>query len=240
MDIIKVMIVEDEWIVSEEIKEVLEYKGFEVVGQAEDGDSAIKLMNANPADIVLMDIQIGGPYDGIELAERIKKKHACAIIFLTANAKEHHVERAKQIKPAAYIIKPFQEKNLEMAIEMAINNRSEKDTTPKAESYIISDHIFIRDSGRYKRIALEQIYYVNAVGSYIEIITKDQKLTLAVNLKAFEARLSDSRFLRIHRSHLINLNQIEEYDGVKVYLGGEALPIGNSYKDEFLLHIKFL
>lgn len=240
MKTIKVLIVEDEWIVSEEIKEVLESKGFQVIGQAEDDVTAIELMNENPADIILMDIQIEGSCDGIELADKIQKTHSCAIIFLTANAKEQQVERAKQVKPAAYIVKPFQEKNLEMAIEMAFNNMSEAEEKSKEESYIISDHIFIRDNSRFRRIALDKIHFVKATGSYIEIVTEDSKYTLAVNLKSFESRLSDTRFLRIHRSHLINLNQIEEYDGGRVFIGGEALSIGNSYKNDFLRHIKFL
>ena len=239
MKTIKVLIVEDEWIVSEEIKEVLESKGFLVVGQAED-ESALELMNENPADIILMDIQIEGSCDGIELADKIQKSHNCAIIFLTANAEIQLVTRAKEVKPAAYIVKPFQEKNLEMAIEMAFNNMSDTDEKTKEESYIISDHIFIRDNSRFKRIALDKIHFVKAIGSYIEIITEDSKYTLAVNLKSFESRLSDTRFIRIHRSHLINLNQIEEYDGGRVFIGGEALPIGNSYKTDFLRHIKFL
>lgn len=240
MRTIKVLIVEDEWIVSEEIKEVLESKGFVVVGQAEDEETAIAIMQDNPADIILMDIKIAGPVDGIELADKIQKSFKCAIIFLTANAKEDLVNRAKQVKPSAYIVKPFQEKNLEMAIEMAFNNMADGEEKSKEESYIISDHIFIRDNGRFKRIALEKIHFVNAIGSYIEIVTEDSKYTLAVNLKSFESRLADTRFLRIHRSHLINLNQIEEYDGGRVFIGGEALPIGNSYKNDFLRHIKFL
>ncbi len=128
MQKVRVLIVEDEWIISEEIKEILQKKGYEVVGQAEDAKSALEILQDAVADVVLTDIQIKGKMDGIDLAHEITSKYLCAIIFLTAFDDEHFLNRAKKVKPATYIVKPFEERNLKAAIEIAYDKIStEKD-----------------------------------------------------------------------------------------------------------------
>ena len=112
MSSIKVLIVEDELIVSEEIKELLSLAGFQVIGQATSGVEALTYMEQHKADVALLDINLDGPMDGIDLAHKVLKKHSCAIIFLTAFADDQFFARAKQVQPAAYIVKPFEERNL--------------------------------------------------------------------------------------------------------------------------------
>lgn len=230
---IKVLIVEDIWIVSEEIKEIMESSGFEVIGQAEDSDSAMEILSETPSDVVLTDIKIKGNLDGIELAEKILKKHKCAIIFLTAYLTPDLAARAKAIKPSAYIVKPFDGQNLQMAVELAFNNMSVAEEDAGEESFIVSDHIFVKDGERYKRIALADILFVNAAGSYTEIITSGAKYSISINLKSFEAKVNDKRFIRIHRSHLVNLYHVNQYDYGRVYIGNHSLPISAAYKDIF-------
>ena len=119
---INVLIVEDEWITSEEIKEVLEANEIRVVGQTDNAEEALALTSENKVDVALLDIHIKGQKDGIELAEEISKIRSTAIIFLTAFDDAEYISRAKQVLPAAYLIKPFQAKSLMLSIEMAFNN----------------------------------------------------------------------------------------------------------------------
>ena len=235
---IKVLIVEDIWIVSEEIKEIMESSGFEVIGQAEDSEAAFEVLEKTVADVVLMDIKIKGDLDGIQLAERILKKHNCAIIFLTAFLTPDLAARAKAIKPSAYIVKPFDGQNLQMAVELAFNNMAEEENGPEEESFIVSDHIFVKDGERYKRIALTDILFVNAAGSYTEIITSEAKYSISINLKNFENKVNDKRFIRIHRSHLVNLFHVHQYDYGRVYIGDHSLPISAAYKEIFTKSIR--
>ncbi len=240
MQKIRVLIVEDEWIVSEEVKELLERKGYVVQGQAEDAASALEILSEKEVDVALLDINIKGDKDGIELAHDIIRKHQCALIFLTAFDDEIFLNRAKAVKPAAYIVKPYEERNLQAAIEIAFNNLAESEVEPKENSYFVSDHIFIRDQSRFKKIALEKILFVEAVGSYTDIYTDDGKSTLAVNLKTFEENLDSPKFLRTHRSYLVNLSKVDEYEGNRVFVGGKPIPISSSHKEEVMKRFKFI
>jgi two-component system, response regulator PdtaR len=240
MNKIRVLIVEDEWIVSEEIKELLSMSGFLVIGQAEDALTALELLATSPIDVALLDINLKGPIDGIELAKKIIEKQNVAIIFLTAFDDAHFINRAKAVKPAAYIVKPYQSRNLEMAIEMAFNNLAEANSTSTNDSYFISDHIFLREQNRFRKVALSSIYFAEAVGSYTDIFFEDKKHTLSINLKTFHSRLDDANFLRVHRSYAVNLAHVEEFEGNRIFIQGKPIPIGSSYREEFLRRFTFL
>ena len=123
----KIFVVEDESIVSLEIQTRLKALGYEVAGSAASGDEAIrKILDVKP-DLVLMDIRIKGDIDGIETAAEIRKHLEIPVIFLTAYADETTLQRAKITDPFGYIIKPFEERELNINIEIALY----KDLTQK-------------------------------------------------------------------------------------------------------------
>ena len=241
MEGIRVLIVKDELIVSEEIKEMLIQNGYEVIGQAKSAKVALEILTQTPADIAITDINIKGDTDGIELAYEIVKNHSCAIIFLTAYDDSRFLDRAKKVKPAAYIVKPFEERNLKVAIEMAfssLDNSIEEDHS--SDSFFIADSIFIKDNNRFKKIRLDDVLYIEAVGSYSDIHIGDDKITLSINLKKFEERLSDPNFLRVHRSYLINTEKIDEFEGNTIYIKKNPIPLSASHREEFLKRLKLI
>ncbi len=237
---IRVLIVEDQYIVSEEIKEILIAKGFQVIGQCASANEALELLESSLCDVAILDINIEGDRDGIELAGEIMKKHRCAIIYLTAYADEKFLERAKKTQPAAYIVKPFEETNLHMAVEIAFNNLLEAGHRPERDVLQIKDFIFIKDNTRYKKIKLDQIRYAQAEGSYTKVLVNDSPITLAINLKTFESHLSSPEFMRIHRSYVVNLKKVEEYEGNRLFINQEAIPISSSFKADFISKFTFL
>lgn len=237
---IRVLIVEDQIIVSEEIKEILIAKGYKVIGQCTSAEEALNLLSSEVCDVAILDINIEGDRDGIELANEILKSHRTAIIFLTAYADEQFLKRAKQVKPAAYIVKPFEETNLHMAVEVAFNNLIESGVSLKEGSFQIKDFIFIKDQSRYRKIKLDDIQYAEADGSYTKVLTDKTSITLAINLKTFESQLSSHEFMRIHRSYVINLKKIDEYEGNRVFIKQESIPISSSFKEGFMRRFRFL
>ena len=116
----KIIIVEDKSIVSHDIKRRLEVLGYEVPGIASSGEMAIELVREHTPDLVLMDIQLEGEMDGIEAASIIKKELDIPIIYLTAFSDEGTLERAKITEPYAYIVKPFEPRELQISIEIAL------------------------------------------------------------------------------------------------------------------------
>lgn len=117
----KILIVEDEAVVSLDINRRLEKMGYEVIGRVASGEEAIELAEKNPPDLVLMDINLQGDIDGIDTATQLYKSYNIPVIYLTAYAGESTLERAKESKPYGYILKPFKERELHAAIEIAIS-----------------------------------------------------------------------------------------------------------------------
>jgi DNA-binding LytR/AlgR family response regulator len=241
MEKINVLIVEDELIVSEEIRELLIAQGYFVIGQAADSNSALSIIEEVVPDVVLMDINIKGAMDGIELANVILSRYQPAIIFLTAFYDNYFIERAKTVRPAAYLVKPFDEKNLIAAIEIAFGNGAlQVATIPNETTYKVNDSIFFRNQSRFTKFSIPSIMYVKAEGSYIDIVTESGKTTLAINLKKFEARLADPRFMRVHRSYLVNLDCVDSLAGNTLYVREESIPISSEHRDEVMKRFKLI
>jgi PAS domain S-box-containing protein len=120
MACIRVLIVEDEGIVATDIQERLTAMGYQTVGWADDAARAIAMTEVQRPDIVLMDIRLPGPRDGIQAAEEIGRRFRIPVVFLTAYSEEATLERAKLAQPFGYILKPFNDRELKSTIEIAL------------------------------------------------------------------------------------------------------------------------
>jgi AmiR/NasT family two-component response regulator len=120
----RVLIAEDEAIIRLDLKEMLEEEGFEVVGEAADGEAAVRLARESRADLVIMDIKMPG-LDGLTAAERIASEGGGAVLVLTAFSQKELVQRAAEAGAIGYLVKPFQKADLMPAIEIALARHSE-------------------------------------------------------------------------------------------------------------------
>ena len=116
----KIMVVDDEVVITLQLEERLTKRGYEVVGSASSGEEAVEMARRLRPDLILMDIVMPGKLDGIEAAELLKAEMDISVIFLTAYANEKIVKRAKSVEPLGYIVKPFRETELQAMIEVAL------------------------------------------------------------------------------------------------------------------------
>ncbi|MBK8476699.1 MAG: PAS domain S-box protein [Opitutaceae bacterium] len=155
----RILIVEDEFVVARDIHQQLTALDYQPVGQTADGDEAVRLTDQLRPDLVLMDIHLLGPLDGIEAALAIRERFAIPVIFLTAFTSESVIERAKAAGPFGYIVKPFDERELRMIIEVGLQQhrteltlrRSEEEMTAVLRSSIDSFWV-VNLQGRVLRI----------------------------------------------------------------------------------------
>jgi two-component system cell cycle sensor histidine kinase/response regulator CckA len=117
----RILIAEDEWIFAEDIRRTLEGFGFEISSIASTGEKSIQKAHEDQPNLVLMDIVLGGEIDGIEAAQQIREKLNIPVVFLTAHADERTLTRAKITEPYAYVVKPFADRELRAAVEMALS-----------------------------------------------------------------------------------------------------------------------
>ena len=120
----RVLIAEDEALIRLDLKEMLEEEGYDVVGEADDGERAVALANQLRPDLVILDVKMPR-LDGIAAAERIAGDRVAPVIILTAFSQRDLVERAREAGAMAYLVKPFQKKDLLPTIEMAASRFAE-------------------------------------------------------------------------------------------------------------------
>ncbi|MGH2808060.1 MAG: ANTAR domain-containing response regulator [Actinomycetota bacterium] len=120
----KVLIAEDEAIIRLDLKEMLEEEGIEVVGEASDGEGALRIARDAKPDLVIMDIKMPG-MDGLTAAEKVMEEDLGAVLILTAFSQKDLVQRAAEAGAMGYLVKPFQKSDLMPAIEIAIARHAE-------------------------------------------------------------------------------------------------------------------
>ena len=174
MEKARIIIVEDEAIVAEDLEKVLIDFGYMVVGSAVSADDAIQQAIEHNPDLIIMDIILKGKKNGIEAASEIKDKLGIPIIFITAYSDLKLIEEAKNIEPHAFIIKPFQERQLLAAIEMALNKSRIENKLIESENMYrilidnIQDGLFLIQDGKLK--------YVNEAFARISGYTVDESI----------------------------------------------------------------
>ena len=119
---IRILIVEDEALVADDLREMLTGIGYEVPGVADTGEGAIALAGEHQPDLILMDINLSGGMDGITAGGEIRSRWSIPIIYATAFATPEIIDRAKKTVPSGYILKPFNDRQIQTAIEIALYN----------------------------------------------------------------------------------------------------------------------
>jgi CheY-like chemotaxis protein len=133
----RILVVEDEQIIGEDIKRTLEQFGYSVIDVMGTGEETLQKIDKLNPDMILMDIMLGGTLTGIETANEVLKSYDIPILYLTAYANEKILEDAKLTQPYGYIIKPFEEKELRASIEMAFYRHQMENTLKESEKKYI-------------------------------------------------------------------------------------------------------
>jgi two-component system, response regulator PdtaR len=138
----RAVIAEDEAIIRLDLKEMLEEEGLEIIGEAADGETAVRMVRELDPDLVIMDVKMP-VLDGLAAAERIAQEDLAAVVMLTAYSQRDLVVRAGRAGALAYVVKPFQKSDLLPAIEIALDRHADISEL-RAESTKLSDRLETR------------------------------------------------------------------------------------------------
>lgn len=243
---IKILIVEDEMIIAANISLQLTTLGYEVNGIVPRAEEAITCVEQNLPDIVLMDINLKGDLDGIETVKLIQKNNNVAVIYLTANADEANFNRAKSTHPHAFISKPFKKLDLQRAIELTVDRLQQEKTSDlkitssesKPSSFMLSECIFVRHNDKMVKVAIKDILYIEAERNYCRIYSKGKEYLLVTTLKDMDEKLPNKHFIRVHRSFIVNLSQIDEIAKSHIVISKKAIPVSKPLKEELLKRLQ--
>ena len=184
MSKVKILVVEDEIVIADNICDTLDELGYQVFEPAINYTEALELLENESPDIAMLDIQLAGAKDGIDLAWKIKEDYDIPFIFLTSNADPRTVERAKKLMPAAYLMKPFSKDDLYTSIELALYNHygnSFEKQEQEPPQVIVNDAIFVKSKNLFQKVKLAEIQYLKAEHVYVELHVEGGKKHLIRN-----------------------------------------------------------
>ena len=229
----KVLIVEDEPLIADDLEFHLNDMGINNIEVALQYNEALNKLSNNSFDLALLDVNLSGDKDGIQLANTINTSHQVPFIFVTSYYDNGTLSRAKRTNPYGYILKPFDKKEIQINVEMAFHKIG-LNMTAKPEKF------FIKDKDGMVPISPEDICYVEAFDNYAKVFTTDHSYIISHTLKSIEAKLVPFGFERVHKSYLINLSHITRISDGYVFFGETNLPIGRAYKNVFMSKLNVL
>jgi DNA-binding LytR/AlgR family response regulator len=247
---IKVLILEDEFAISEDIAAVLTDAGYDVMSRFDNAEDAVQYVKVHEPDIVLVDIRLAGALDGIQFVQEVQRTSPVPTVYITANSDRATYERAKTTKPHAFLVKPFTKSNLLAAVDLALYHFSNS-TSPESiertvtgeievEPFTRNRYLFVRNNGKYKKLDKQELLFIEASGSYVHLQTNTERFTLSYNLSHFQRKNPLPELTRIHRSYVVNLLHVDSFDESSVCIKNHKLPLGENYKAEFMDRVRLL
>lgn len=211
----------------------------ELVGRCRDAQEAAELLRQKSIDLMFVDINMPG-LNGMDFVRSLDNPPA--VIFTTAYS-EYAVDGYK-VNAVDYLLKPYSQKDLEAAADKARRRigqeQEEQGFVPTTGNAIPQDGVlFVKNDYRISRIRIDDIRYVESMGEYVRIFVEgqDRAIMPLLAMKRIEEVLPADRFMRVHRSFIVNLSKIEEISRLRIIFGDVYIPIGDSYKQRFLDYI---
>ena len=163
----KLLVVEDEGITAEDIKDYLTSLGYDVLGICSTGEDAVEKARSLEPDLVLMDIRLAGVVDGIQAADIIREHYEIPVVYLTAYSDPQTLERAKITDPYGYVLKPFNQRDLQIAVEIALHKHKMQSRIVESERWLSTTVSSVREA----IITVDAMYRVKTMNEAAERIT---------------------------------------------------------------------
>lgn len=234
---IKVGIVEDEMLIAQGIVSALTSFGYDVSEPAISYTEALGMIVSEQPDVLLLDIQLKGHKDGIDLAQKVKEEYNIPFIFLTANADTATVEKAKVLNPHAYLVKPFNKQELYTSIEVCLHNFAVANSVLPLEDkgdYFLQDCMFIKQGQVYHKVKLADIIYIESSDVYVNVHTPIGKMLIRNSLQSYLDSLNSSRFVRVHKSYVVNVDHIDSIGADSILIKNTEIPVGRTYREPLM------
>jgi two-component system, LytTR family, response regulator LytT len=227
---IKVVAIDDEPLALQLVKGYVEKTPFlEMAGAFDNPVDAVGFITSSDVDLVLLDIQMPD-LKGTELAGVISG--GPKVIFTTAY--EKYALEGFRLDAVDYLLKPFSYAEFLRAVQKAEKLiELERQQLPSVE--VRNDFLFIKSEYKIRRINFSEIHYIEGLKDYVKIfLTGEKKPVLSLStLKALEARLPEDKFMRVHRSYIVNLDTVKVIERNRIVYGDVRIPVTDQYKENF-------
>ncbi|WP_353719331.1 LytTR family DNA-binding domain-containing protein [Dyadobacter sp. 676] len=218
------LVIDDNVIARTTLKQLVKQdKDLILAGECDNAMDAYRRIMDEPVDLLLLDIEMEG-MTGIELVRSLGSKNP--VIIFTTSKKEYAAE-AFELNVADYITKPVTPARFLQAMEKAKEIFRSKRQEIKVEN---DSFLFIRDSNIVRRLKIDDILYAEAMGDYVKLHTVEKFYSVHSSLKEVEVKLPESKFLRVHRSFIIQVGKIDTIEGGTLIINRKMVPVADTYR----------
>lgn len=219
----KILIVEDEVLIAEDLSDLLRSFGISEIDMAHDKPTALNKIEVFQPDLILLDIRMESELTGIQIAEIINAQYKKPFIFITAHSDLQMLQTILKTIPAGYITKPI--KKTDLYANVLLVSEKLKLQRPK--------QIMIKDGTKNVLIDFNDLLYIESEGNYIVIHTTHKKHALRQNMDSIMAQLDNDIFYRVQRSYVVNIKKVSSYSRKDLTINGIVIPISKNVVDDF-------
>ncbi|MCM1347801.1 MAG: LytTR family DNA-binding domain-containing protein [Firmicutes bacterium] len=225
MNKIKCCVIDDEPLAARLISSYIQRIPFlEDVGSFSSAQEAVKMVVDKKVDLIFLDINMP-QLNGLEFARIVPS--TTRVIFTTAY--ENYALESFKVNALDYLMKPISFEEFGKSAGRALNYFQSMDTPAREEL----DSIIVKSEYKLLQIPVDDIIYVEGLKDYVKIRTKDSSVMTLLNIKAIERSLPQSKFMRVHRSFIVNKQKITVIERNRIVFGNVYIPISESYKQAF-------
>jgi DNA-binding LytR/AlgR family response regulator len=249
MQALKILIVEDEVLIAEDLKEILFEVGYTEVFKARNYAQAIEAFESKNIDMVLLDINLNDSKSGIDLGLQINQNLHIPFIYITSYSDTDTIASVKKTKPSAFLLKPYNKAHLLASIEIAFFNYStninaadkpneDRINDETENELIINGQFLVKDGYRYIKVPLEDILWFESDKNYIEIKTLEKKYLLRASLKKLQSLLPANQFVKCNKQQIVNMTQVDSFNSNSIEIKGQQISISRTEQLEVLKKLK--
>jgi DNA-binding LytR/AlgR family response regulator len=223
---LKCVVVDDSAIQRLAITKLVEdHPALELVAEYSSALETKKGLNNHKVDLIFLDIEMP-ILNGFQLLDVLN--NTPEIIFVTG--KTEHAFKAFNYDAVAYLKKPLNAGLFNTAVEKAIAQVKLKQNYTETDE----DYIFIKSNLKKRKVFVNDIKWIEALGDYVKVVTKDQSYVVLSTMKSFEKELPEGRFLRIHKSYIVSLEKIDRFNSKNVEVGTVEIPLSRNKKSTLM------
>ncbi|MGZ8544857.1 MAG: LytR/AlgR family response regulator transcription factor [Flavisolibacter sp.] len=230
----KCIIVDDNKMARMALKQlVTQVPGLDLIAECSDAGEALNSLDAIQVDLLLLDIEMPD-MSGLDLTRKLGQQRPL-IIFTTAK-KDYAVE-AFELNVVDYLVKPITLPRLKQAIEKAGETLDSNKEEVKVEE---QGFVFVKDNGVLKRISIDDILFLEAMGDYVKVHTLQKFHVVHATLKSIEEKLPSTKFIRVHRSYIVAINKIDYIQEGTISIGKTTIPVADTHKSNLNKRLNLL
>lgn len=212
---------------------VSQVQGLDLIAECNDAAEALDVLNSSQVDLLLLDIEMPA-MTGLDLIKKLGSSKPL-IIFTTAK-KEYAVE-AFELNVIDYLVKPIALPRFKQAVDKAQEALDSNKQEVKVEEQAF---VFVKDNGILKRIAIDDILFLEAMGDYVKVHTPQKFHVVHATLKSIEEKLPSSKFIRVHRSYIVAINKIDYIQEGTISIGKTTIPVADTHKSNLSKRLNLL